>query len=36
MDIYSHEGDANLDIIEKADKYTDWMYGEIGPFLHGA
>ncbi len=35
MERYSHEGDANLDIIEKADKYTDWMYGEIRPFLRG-
>ena len=35
MDKYSSQGRENLEILDGADNFTDWMYGEIKPFLRG-
>lgn len=35
MKSYSAEGDHNLEVIHKATKFTDWMYAQIKPHLHG-
>lgn len=32
---YSEKGNVNLDILSKADKFSQWMFGEIKPFLGG-
>ncbi len=32
-DIYSRDGNQNLKTIEDADKFTDWMYSEVKPYL---
>ncbi|MCK5333846.1 MAG: class I SAM-dependent methyltransferase [Candidatus Aenigmarchaeota archaeon] len=32
-DIYSRDGNQNLKTIENADKFTDWMYSEVKPYL---
>lgn len=33
--IYSKDGDLNLELIDKAGRFTDWMYEQIRPFLTG-
>lgn len=32
---YSEAGHANLEVLEKADKFSTWMYSEFKPFLKG-
>lgn len=32
---YSHEGDKNLEIIDKAHRFTSWLYEQIKPHLKG-
>lgn len=34
-EIYSKEGDKNLNTTDKANSFTDWMYSEIKPYLKG-
>src|SRR3989344_1593827 len=33
--IYSRVGDINLNTVEVLYKFTEWMYFEVKPFLHG-
>lgn len=33
--IYSQTGKEILDLPEKADKFQDWLYEEIKPYLKG-
>ncbi len=35
MKKYSQQIALNLEILEKADNFTNWLYGEIRPFLNG-
>lgn len=35
MEDYSLQGKENLEILSRADNFTDWMYLEIKPFLKG-
>lgn len=35
MEDYSSQGKENLEVLSRADNFTDWMYSEIKPFLKG-
>lgn len=32
---YSQQGDQNLQTIDRADRFCDWMFSQIAPYLHG-
>ncbi|MFH1786500.1 MAG: class I SAM-dependent methyltransferase [archaeon] len=33
--VYSDEGHHGMTLVEKADRFSEWMYSEIKPYLHG-
>lgn len=35
MDRYSNQGKENLEILDKADDFVNWMYSEIKPYIFG-